>query len=85
MLDEHPHKSKLTIVLLPLAKEVLESFANVPILISDLKREYQRKVVSFGFKSINFSLLNDDNLWYIRQLELDSKLKDKILSIVSQY
>jgi hypothetical protein len=62
----------LTVILIPLAKEVLTSFGNVPVLVEDLKRECQEKVVgTFGFKKVDYSQLNDDNLWYIRQMETE--------------
>ena len=71
MLENHPQKSNLDIVLLPLAKEFLGSFGNVPILVSKLKKEYKKRVVKeCGFNSIDFSMLKGDNLWYLKQLEV---------------
>lgn len=54
-------------VLLPLAKEVMSSYGNVPIHVVDLREECQQKVVQLhGFKAVDYTLLNDDNLWYLR-------------------
>ena len=69
MLAMHPQRPFLNIVLLPLAKEALCSFGAMPVLINDLKREMLEIVIKqFGFKSIDFTLLQDDNLYYIGQL-----------------
>lgn len=60
-------------VLLPLAKEVLFGYGNLPVLVSDLQTECEAKVIgNFGFKAVDYSRLNDDNLWYVRQLELEN-------------
>ena len=49
----------------------MSSFGNVPVLVRDLKAECQQKVVGdFGFKRVDYDFLNDDNSWYVRQLEL---------------
>ena len=84
VLATHPQKSRLTVRLVPWAKEVLFGYGNVPVLLGDLKAEMTEKVVrQFGFKDIDFSALEDDNLWYIRSLELrDPALKERYLALV---
>ena len=73
-------------VLLPLAKEVMSGYGNLPVLVSTLKAECQESVIlKHGFKSVDYSLLNDDNLWYLRQLELDSSEdKERYIRAVGQ-
>lgn len=51
--------------------------------VNDLKRECQEKVIgTFGFKEVDYTLLNDDNLWYIRQMETEKATKDRWLSML---
>ena len=85
-LDSHPQKGELTIVLLPLAREVLSSFGNVPLLVHDLKRELAEYAVrEKGFKAVNFDHLLDDNLWYLRAIQpTDPALKESFLERVGQ-
>ena len=50
MLDTHPQKANLTVVLLPLAKEVMASYGNVPLLLPELKRQCQERLIdTHGF------------------------------------
>jgi len=66
--------------LIPLAKEVFSSYGNVPMPINQLKQEFQEKVIEgFGFKSIDYSLLNDDNLYFLRDMEVEPTLKQHYL------
>lgn len=82
MLDTHKQKSQLTVVLIPLAKEVFSSYGNVPVLVESLKRECQEKVVrNFGFKQVDYTLLNDDNLWYLKQMEVGQDVKQRYLAM----
>ena len=75
MLAKYPGRSELTVVILPLAKEVFASFGNIPIKTAELAKECEAYRRKFGFKKFDLSLLKNDDLWYIRQLELaDSKL-----------
>ena len=68
---------------MPLSKEVFSSFGNIPVHVNDLKRECQEKVIgTFGFKEVDYTLLNDDNLWYIRQMETEKATKDRWLSML---
>lgn len=69
---------------MPLAKEVMSSYGNVPVHVDELREECQQRVIeTYGFKAVDYSLLNNDNLWYLRQLELsNSDDKDKYLQMV---
>ena len=40
MLDSHPQKSRLTIVLIPTATEVLSLYGNIPITLEQKKAEF---------------------------------------------
>ena len=83
MLDTHPQKSKLTVVLVPLATEVLSLYGNIPIPLSQKKVEFEKHMVrDHGFRAIDYSLL-DDGLYYIKQLEIVSEAKDRLLSNIS--
>ena len=51
MLQTHPQKEKLKIVVLPLAKEVMSNnFGSVPKFLPDLKKELEEMREKFGFK-----------------------------------
>ena len=83
MLNTHPQKRQLNVVFLPLAKEALNSFANIPLPIRVLKEECHAFLIKkLGFKSVDFALLNDDSLWYLRQLEITQTKKNKIIQFV---
>ena len=85
-LDSHPQKSSLKIVLLPLAAEFVFSYENIPPPMSQLKQEFEEKVIEgFGFKSIDYSLLNNDNLYFLRQLEIDPELLEHYLEVCEPY
>ena len=54
-------------VLLPIAKEVMASYGNIPVLVDSLMAECEREVIGrFGFKQVDYSRLENDNLWYIK-------------------
>ena len=47
-----------------------------------MKAEYQEKVIEgFGFKSIDYSLLNDDGLYFLRMLEEEPSLKEHYIEL----
>jgi len=67
-------------VVLPLANEVLNSFGNVPIPVKELEKRCEELRKTFGLKSFDLSLLNNDDLWYLRQLDMESsRLKAKMI------
>ena len=54
-------------VLIPLAKEVFSSYGSVNVSLAQLKSECQEKVIGqYGFKDVDYSLLKDDDLWYVK-------------------
>ena len=58
-------------MLIPLAKEVFSNYGGVNVPVAKLKQECHEKVIGqFGFKGVDYSLLQEDDLWYVRQLEL---------------
>ena len=70
MLETYPERGNLTVILLPLAKEVLSSYGNIPIKVAQLTKECEVYKEKFGFLAFDLTLLKDDDLWYLRQLEL---------------
>ena len=63
-------------ILLPLAKEILYGYDNIPLKIDDLVTFCEGLKAKYGFKEFDLSLLKGDDLWYIHQLELtDQALK----------
>ena len=80
MLDTHPQKAKLNVVLLPLARDALNTYSSVPQLVNHLKLHAEEMIkTKFAFKSVDYSFLNDDNLYYVKQLELTELRKKAIL------
>ena len=54
--------------------EFYSELRDVPLNLSALKEEAQQKIVcEFGFSAVDFSLLNDDPLWFLKTLELEDK------------
>ena len=85
MLATHPNKNKLTIVLLPLAKEALLGYGNIPISVKELAKFCEKLKDKFGFHQFDLSLLNHDDLWYIRQLDLeDENLKTRLVTDIQK-
>ena len=81
MLETYSERNKLTVVLLPLAKEVLSSYGNIPLKVNDLAKVCEQFKEQFGLKHFDLSMLESDNLWYIHQLELDDdNLKQRLIS-----
>ena len=81
-LDTHPQKADLEIVLLPLSIEYIFSFENVPIPAFMLREYFQQMVIDdFGFKSIDYSVLGHDSLFFMRQLEIQPEFKDHYLKV----
>ena len=69
-------------MLLPLSLEFLFSYENVSVPLSQLRQEFQEKVIEgFGFKSIDYSLLNNDGLYFLRQLEIEPERKEHYLQV----
>ena len=66
MLATYPTRHELTVILLPLAKEVLSSFGNIPIDVNSLEKECEQYQKMFGLKTFDLSLLKGDSLWYLR-------------------
>ncbi len=55
MLETHPQKAQLNIVLLPLAKEVIWGYENIPLPVKELAEKCNELKESFGFKSFDLS------------------------------
>ena len=66
MLEKYPNKGNLNVVLLPLAKEVLSHYGNIPLKVKDLEKQCQAYKEKYGFKGFNLSHLKNDDLWYLR-------------------
>ena len=52
MLETYPDRKNLTVVLLPLAKEVLSHYGNIPIKVNELEKcceAYKEKYSIGGF------------------------------------
>ena len=87
MLETHPQRNHITIVLLPLAKEVMHRYATIPLKIEELRAFCGRTIIAeFGFKNVDFSYLHGmDDLWYLRQLWLRKDYnKNKLISALSE-
>ena len=85
MFDTYPNKDKLSLVVLPLAKEFLNNFNDIPIDFNPELKVYLdslTKQFEISFDLSFFDSYENPSLWYIEILT-DEELKKSIKQLAS--